>query len=142
MNFSFLLPIFHILGKTKCIYIEMMFFIYFMRMKSLFLMETFLFADWRPIICYLWMLCTYILNWMNYSVFAVGMRNLYFFENYELHILGAVSPTGKFCLSFIWRLGLTSLNSRLFKISWSQNQDDSWLKRSMIIVFEKIIYPL
>ena len=48
----------------------------------------------------LWM-CTYILNWMNYSVFAVGMRNLYFFENYELHILGAVSLTGKFCLSLI-----------------------------------------
>ena len=146
MNFSFLLPIFHILGKTKRIYIEIMFFIYLMRMKSLFLTETFLFADWRPIICYLWMLCTYRLNWMNYSVFAVGMRNLYFFENYELHILGAVSPTGKFCLSLIvvsshedWVSQVSILN---YLKSLGLKPGYFMVKRSMIIVFEKIIYPL
>ena len=83
---------------------------------------------------------------MNYSVFAVGMRNLYFFENYELHILVAVSPTGKFCLSLIvvsshedWVSQVSILN---YLKSLGVKPGYFMVKRSMIIVFEKIIYPL
>ena len=127
MNFSFLLPIFHILGKTKCIYIEMMFFYLFyedeisifdgdvsfcrlttnnmLSMDAMYIQtqldELLRLCCWYEKSLFLWKL------WATYFRCSISDRE----------ILPKLDSG-----FFTRRLGLTSLDSQLYKISWSQTR--------------------